>query len=355
VDFGRTPLTDVAERRPSAIPFDALLALSNDGFVFVRSDAVVVSWSDGAQSVSGIPAKLALNSDVRRLFVQGERIVAVPFDGTVHEVRVAVDSKAGTQWMRIAAVGVDIDSHTHGWLCSFGPERRYREIEQLKNEIVAAVSHELKTPLATIKAYASTLRENSEAVAAQRDDFLRVIDEQTDRLNRLVDELLLASRVDAEQLIKRRVAIPLEQVVRAALAASGVDESAHPVTVSSGGAMLYGDPDKLRDVLAQLLDNAAKFSPPGSPIAVEGGTNDEETIVRVIDRGIGISDEHLPYIFERFYRVEPELTAQTGGSGLGLSIVAALVRAHGGAIAVSSEPGRGTTFTVHLPVRTRTS
>jgi signal transduction histidine kinase len=317
----------------------------------VRSDATVVAWSDGASSLSGVAAADAMHGDVRKLFVHGEKIVAVPFDGRVHDVRIGVEHKGGVQWLRLVAVGVSADAHAHGWLCSFGPERRYREIEQLKSEIVTAVSHELKTPIATIKAYANTLRENPDAVAEQRDDFLRVIDEQTDRLTRVVDELLLASRVDAEQLLKRRISIPLEEVVDAALMALAFDDAVHPLRLNSRGALLSGDPEKLRDVLLHLIDNAAKFSAPGSPISIEGETTPEETIVRVIDRGIGISDEHLPYIFERFYRVEADLTAQTPGSGLGLAIVSALVRAHGGAIAVSSEVGHGTTFTIHFPVR----
>ena len=351
MDFGRTPPTNVAERHPTAVPLDALLSLSNDGFIFVRSDAQVASWSDGASSVSGISPREATGADVRRLFVQGDKIVAVPFDGNVHEVRVGVENKAGVQWLRLAAVGVDVDAKTHGWLCSFGPERRYREIEQLKSEIVTAVSHELKTPIATIKAYATTLRDNPYAVEAQRDDFLRVIDEQTDRLTRVVDELLLASRVDAEQLLKRRISIPLEEVVDAALMGLAFDDSVHPIDLRASGAMLSGDPEKLRDVMLHLIDNAAKFSAPGAAITIEGETTPEETIVRVIDHGIGISDEHLPYIFERFYRAEPELTAQTSGSGLGLAIVSALVRAHGGAIAVTSELSRGSTFTIHFPLR----
>ncbi|HVA33321.1 MAG TPA: ATP-binding protein [Candidatus Baltobacteraceae bacterium] len=353
MDLGRTPLTNVADRRAGAIPFDALVALSNDGFIFVSDGAEVISWSDAAASLCGIPGKRALHSDVRSLFVNGDTIVGVPFDEAVHEVRVGVEGPTGLEWIRIASIGVNFDTTSRGWLCSFGPERRYREIEQLKNEIVAAVSHELKTPISTIKAYANTLRENPEAVAEQRDDFLRVIDEQTDRLTRVVDDLLLASRVDAEQLLKRRIDIPLEEVVDAALLALAFDDTQHPLTVRTAGIALSGDPEKLRDILLQLIDNAAKFSPLGSPIEIVGEMARGETIVRVADRGVGIPDEHLPYIFERFYRVESQLTAQAGGNGLGLSIVAALVRAHGGAIAVHSEAGKGTTFTIHLPVRSQ--
>jgi signal transduction histidine kinase len=351
VDFGRSSFTDVAERLPGAVPLEALLAISNDAFLFVRSDARVVSWSDSAAAISGIPAETALQHDVRHLLVQGDRIVAVPFDGATHQLRVGVETKRGVHWLRLAAIGLDGDAQTHGWLCTFGPERRYREIDQLKNEIVAAVSHELKTPLAAIKAYASTLRQDSPALEEQRDDFLQIIEEQTDRLARVVDDLLLASRVEAEQLLKRRISIPLQEVVDAALLALAFDDGLHPVRIDARETMLSGDPEKLRDIMAHLIDNAAKFSKAGSPIAVEGETAGDETIVRVIDRGIGIADDDLPYIFERFYRAESELTTQTSGSGLGLSIVSALVRAHGGTVDASSEPGLGTTFTLRLPAR----
>jgi two-component system phosphate regulon sensor histidine kinase PhoR len=114
---------------------------------------------------------------------------------------------------------------------------------------------------------------------------------------------------------------------------------------------ISGDPDLLREIFIHLVDNARKFSPSDGSIEIEGASGERETVVSVRDRGIGIQEEHLPYIFERFYRVESELTTQTGGIGLGLSIVKSLVRAHGGSIAVASEPGSGTTFTLHFPAR----
>jgi signal transduction histidine kinase len=351
VDFGRTASTDVIDRRPRAVPLDALLALSNDGFFFVGSDAQVISWSESAASLSGIDGARALKNDVRKLFRNGERIVAVPFDGAPREVRVGVDGSLGARSLRTSVIAVDLDVNTHGWFCSFGPERRYREIEQLKSEIVAAVSHELKTPIASIKAYATTLLENPETDPVQRDEFLRVIDEQTDRLTRAVDDLLLASRVDAEQLLKRRVPIALAEVLDSALRALSFDERAHPLERHTGGVILSGDPELLREIFMHLLDNARKFSSYGAPVAVEGEAHQHENVVRIRDIGIGIDEEHLSYVFERFYRVEHELTAQAGGVGLGLFIVRALVRAHGGTVSMSSTPGHGSTVTLRLPVR----
>ncbi|HTU83206.1 MAG TPA: HAMP domain-containing sensor histidine kinase [Candidatus Acidoferrales bacterium] len=351
MDFGRTAFTDVTQPRPSAVPLDALLALSNDGFAFVSADARIVSWSEGAAALSGIPSERALDADVRSLFAGGESVVATPFDGVARDVRIGVETATGTQWLRAVVVAVDLDAHHYGWLFSFGPERRYREIEQLKNEIVAAVSHELKTPIASIKAYATTLRENPEGTAPQQEDFLRVIEDQADRLTRAVDDLLVASRVDVEQLLKRRVTVALDEVVDGALRALSFDERAHPLVRRTQGLSLNGDPELLHEIFFQLLDNARKFSSPGAPVGIEGEMRRHETVVRVRDAGIGIAEEDLPYVFERFYRVESESTAQTGGTGLGLFIVHGLVRAHGGTIAVTSRPGKGSTFTLTLPVR----
>lgn len=351
MDFGWPASTDVADRRPTAVPLDALLALSNDGFLFVGSGADVITWNESAASLSGIPQERAIGKDVRTLFVNGDGIVAVPFDGAAREVRIGVPHPSGTRWLRTRVVAVNLDAQTHGWFCSFGPERHYREIEQLKNEIVAAVSHELKTPIASIKAFATTLRENPQLDAGQRDEFLRVIDEQADRLTRAVDDLLLASRVDAEQLLKRRETVALDDLIDASLRANAFDVSARPLLRSTSGVTVSGDADLLREILYHLVQNALKFSPPGAPIAIEGESREHESVVRVRDAGIGIAEEHLPYVFERFYRVEHDLTSQTGGMGLGLFIVANLVRAHHGTIEVESRLGQGSTFTLKLPVR----
>ena len=147
--------------------------------------------------------------------------------------------------------------------------------------------------------------------------------------------------------------MPLDILVDAAASALYTDGGPAPrIERHTHGVTISGDPELLREIFIHLIDNARKFSPPERPIEIEGAANDRETVVSVRDRGIGIGEEHLPYIFERFYRVESEMTTSTGGVGLGLSIVKSLVRAHGGSIAVASEPGCGTTFTLHFPART---
>jgi signal transduction histidine kinase len=229
--------------------------------------------------------------------------------------------------------------------------RRIDEIEQLKNELVSTVSHELKTPLAAIKAYTATLRQNPELFAEKREEYLRIIEEQTDRLARLIDDLLLVTRVEAGQLLRKRTTVALEAVLDEALAEIHFDNTRYPVVRETANATVSGDSDRLRDLFRNLIENAIKYSPDGSTIAIRAREEPDATIVEVSDSGIGISADDLPYVFERFYRVDSEAVEAAGGSGLGLYIARAIVRAHGGTILAGSEPGRGTTFTISLPKR----
>ncbi len=229
--------------------------------------------------------------------------------------------------------------------------RRIDEIEQLKNELVSTVSHELKTPLAAIKAYTATLRQNPELFAEKREEYLRIIEEQADRLSRLIDDLLLVTRVEAGQLLRRRTTVPLDAVLDEALAEIHFDTDRHPIVRETAGATVSGDSDRLRDLFRNLIENAIKYSPDGGAIAIRAREEAEATIVEVSDSGIGISADDLPYVFERFYRADSEIVDAAGGSGLGLYIARAIVRAHGGKIDAGSESGRGTTFTISLHKR----
>ncbi|HEV2261780.1 MAG TPA: ATP-binding protein [Candidatus Rubrimentiphilum sp.] len=229
--------------------------------------------------------------------------------------------------------------------------RRVDEIEQLKNELVSTVSHELKTPLAAIKAYTATLRQNPELYLEKRDEYLRIIEEQTDRLSRLIEDLLMVTRVEGGQLLRRRTTVSLDTILDQVLTEIPFDPQRYRIERNTAGVVMSGDPDRLRDLLRNLIENAIKYSPEGGPIVIEAQQHRDHTFIEVRDSGVGIAAEDLPYIFERFYRVQSEKTAAIGGSGLGLYIVQAIVRAHGGTIEVRSDPGEGTTIAVTLPLR----
>jgi len=327
------------------VDFDALAQCISDGIAFVSAEGLVSAWSHGAVAITGIPRLDAIGKPLDELFARVEPPLALAV------VPAALELTTGDERRRaLHASALSIDD---GWLISFGREVRFAAIEQLKEEIVAAISHELKTPIATIKAYATTMRANPASLPDEdRREFLATIEEQADRLARAVEDLLLLGRVNAKHLLARRADISLDRLLDETAERLG-PTAAERIERVATGVMLNGDPDLLGNALLHLVENALKFSPDSATVVIEGQTEGERVAVRVHDRGIGIGEEHLPYIFDRFYRVERNLTASTGGSGIGLTIAREIVQAHGGTIAVESSPRGGSTFTMVLPAGTR--
>ena len=225
-----------------------------------------------------------------------------------------------------------------------------REASQARLEqFVADASHELRTPVAAIRGYAELYRKgglsDEEALARA----MARIEGESERMGRLVEDLLLLARLDQHQ--------PLEtdQVDLAELAGDAVSDlravdPERPVTLDAPAPVLIaGDERRLRQVLANLLGNARVHTPPGTPVHVTVGAVDGPARVTVADEGPGIDADHQQRIFERFYRADKSRSRASGGAGLGLSIVAGVVAAHDGEVAVESRPGGGTTFTVRLP------
>ena len=323
------------------VDFDALARLVSDGMARLTAAGMVASWSNGAAAVTRIPSHEAVGRSLEELFVRIEPPLG--FALTPEDVVLWGNDENRSAYH---ATVLTIDD---GWLISFGRQRRYAEIEQLKSEIVTAVSHELKTPIATIKAYATTLLHNPES-QSDLNEYLATIEEQADRLSSAVDDLLMVGRVGAEFMINHRETVPLDAIVQRIEKRLGPN-AASRIRCEGGDAAFAGDPELLTLALLHLVENALKFSPESSPVILEGKRDRHGTSVRVSDRGVGIAEEHLPYIFERFYRVERNLTAATGGTGLGLFVASAIARAHGGSLAATSKMHEGSTFTLTIPVR----
>jgi signal transduction histidine kinase len=322
--------------------FEALADAVSDGLALIDAAGIVATWSLRAESVTGIRRDAAIGAPLESLFARvqpplGFSLAPEPVD--------LIMSDAQRRVLHATALSLDA-----GWLLSFGREARFAAIDQLKDELITAVSHELKTPIATIKAYASTMRSNPDVLAGERDDYLATIEAQADRLARLVNDLLLVGRVAAQHLLSKRAQVTIDELLDGAASRLG-PSAVQRIERRATGETVSGDPDLLGDALVHLVDNALKFSPDSTPVVVEVERDDATIAVSVRDRGIGIGQEHLPYIFERFYRVERSLAATTGGSGLGLTIAREIVQAHGGKLDVESEPHRGSTFRISLPAR----
>lgn len=323
------------------VDFDALADCISDGIAFVGAEGLVSAWSNGAAAITGIARIDAVGKSLDELFARIEPALGL---AVIPEPVELLRNDERRRLLHATMLSID-----DGWLISFGREARFAAIEQLKDEIVAAVSHELKTPIATIKAYATTMLANPDALAADdRHDFLSTIEEQADRLARAVEDLLLVGRVNAKHLLEKRASITLDRLVDATAQRLGPTAAQRLERVSTA-VTLSGDPDLLGNALLHLVDNALKFSPDSASVVIEGEDEGERVAVHVRDHGIGIGEEHLPYIFERFYRVERNLAAAAGGSGLGLTIAREIVQAHGGTLAVESTQHGGSTFTMVLP------
>ncbi len=231
--------------------------------------------------------------------------------------------------------------------------RRQMRLTRLKNDLIATVSHELKTPLASIRLLVDTLLENNARDPKQTRDYLELISGENARLSRLIDNFLTFSRMERNKrafemttLAPERIAAEAIEAVRERFAAAGCRLETE---IASGLPAVVGDRDALLTVLLNLLDNAYKYTRDDKHIMLRVYAADSNVCFKVADNGIGLSRRAMKRIFERFYQVDRSLSRSAGGCGLGLSIVKFIVDAHGGTIKVSSEPGRGSTFTVKLP------
>lgn len=226
-----------------------------------------------------------------------------------------------------------------------------RESEQLRSVLLDSVTHEFRTPLTAIKVSATSLLSSPQLEPAQRRELLTVINEESDRLNRLVGEAAEMAQLDANRVELRLEPHALPEIVEGALRESKQILGQHPVEVRLPPDLprVRMDAERIAEVLTHLLENAAKYSPPQSPIHITGEVKDRMLTASVADQGPGIDDFEQSLIFDKFYRGRNQrMTVQ--GTGMGLAIAKAIVEAHGGRIGVTSQLGHGSVFYFSLPV-----
>ncbi len=228
---------------------------------------------------------------------------------------------------------------------------RLRKLDTMKSEFVANVSHELKTPLTSIKAYTEALLDMSPE--GQVKAFLKVIDEESDRLLYLINDLLNVSRIQSGRLKLNLVPTSPRAVVDEVLEISKTRSEKHEVVVdvAPGLPVMHLDKEKLKEVMLNLIGNAIKYSPNGGRVSIRLGLEESNLRIDIQDQGIGIAAENLPKLFQAFYRVDSSHTSEIPGTGLGLVIVKAIIEHHGGKIWVESELGKGTRVSFLIPVR----
>lgn len=229
-----------------------------------------------------------------------------------------------------------------------------KRLESLRQQFVANVSHELKTPLSSIKAYTETLLNGALGDSENAPRFLRRIDDQADRLHDLILDMLSLARIESGVAALELSDVPLQRVVTACLADYEARAEAAQIelqnVVGSDSVVVRADEESLLQIFSNLVDNAIKYTPSGGTISVCCHQELGEAVIEVSDTGIGIAPKHLERLFERFYRVDKARSRELGGTGLGLSIVKHLCQTMGGSVLVESKPGQGSTFQVRIPL-----
>lgn len=229
-----------------------------------------------------------------------------------------------------------------------------QRLENVRRDFVANVSHELKTPVASIKGFVETLLDGAVEDPVDSRRFLEIVGRQADRLASIIEDLLALSRIEQSEgagnlpMEPTRIAAVFSAVATD-LGPRADDRSIRFEVVCPEDLEIEGNPPLLEQAVINLVDNAIKYSEPGGTVRLSAAEDGGAVSIRVADDGAGIEAEHLPRLFERFYRVDKARSRKLGGTGLGLSIVKHIVQAHGGGIDVESTPGQGSTFTIRLP------
>jgi two-component system phosphate regulon sensor histidine kinase PhoR len=248
----------------------------------------------------------------------------------------------------------DGDGDLIGTLVVLNDVTRLRRLENMRREFVANVSHELKTPITSIKGFVETLLEEPPAEPGEIRRFLGIINRQADRLDAIISDLLALSRLEKEtedggiELLDVPVCSVLERI-RCDLAVRDAAGAARLRLACREDLRTRLNPPLIEQAVGNLVDNALKYSPAGTAVEITCEAEPGALRIAVSDHGPGIASEHLPRVFERFYRVDKARSRQMGGTGLGLAIVKHIAQAHRGRVTVASEVGRGSTFTIILP------
>ncbi len=335
---------------------EAVLASMVEGVLAVNNAEAVIRLNRAAAQLLGVTSGRMLGRDLREVVrhpvLQEFVLAALASDAPIEKdmLLYAPDER------HVAAQGTalrDAAGMRIGALVVLNDVTRIRRLENIQREFVANVSHELKTPITAIQGFVETLLGSDAHKPEDVRRFLEIVNRHTERLNSIIEDLLALSRIEQEEsgTLEREDA-DLSAIAASALQLCRARASGKDIALEHrcGGPMPARVNTRLiEQALVNLLDNAIKFSAPGRLVTIAGERQGDQWKLAVRDQGCGIAAEHLPRLFERFYRVDKARSRQSGGTGLGLAIVKHIAQAHGGAVAVESQPGAGSTFAISLP------
>jgi two-component system phosphate regulon sensor histidine kinase PhoR len=327
---------------------ESVIAVDHEGKILFLNPAAESLFRVSALQVKGRPMLEALRhsvlSDVIAKTLTGKKVVAEEI--TVHSPEEHI--------LAVQALPVAYGEGRTGILVALNDITDLRKLERVRQEFVANVTHELKTPLTSIKGFTETLLDGALEDPSHNREFLTTIQEHATRLGFLIDDLLDLAAIEAKRMEYRFESVSVPDVVErilkglAPMAKGGKIQIQNDLSPSL--PKVRADRDKLAQVFINLIDNAIKFNKPNGLIKISAEAKGKNLVISVRDSGIGIPQTDLPRIFERFYRVDKARSREMGGTGLGLSIVKHLVEAHHGTVSVQSIVDQGSNFTVSLPL-----
>jgi two-component system phosphate regulon sensor histidine kinase PhoR len=336
---------------------EAVLASMVEGVLAVDNDERVISLNQAAADLLGTNQaeaqgrglqEVIRNAELRR-FVASALACESPVEGDV-----VLGSGPDRMLQAHGTALRDAHGQAIGAVIVLNDITRLRRLENLRRDFVANVSHELKTPITSIKGFVETLLDGALHDPDNAERFLRIMAKQADRLNSIIEDLLSLSKIEQGEeagdivLTRGGVRHVLEEAIDD-IQSRAAERDIHIELTCDPALEAPLNPHLLEQAVINLLDNAVKYSEPGHDVQLIATAYDQEVSIAVIDRGCGVSAEHLPRLFERFYRVDRARSRKLGGTGLGLAIVKHIVQAHRGQIDVESTPGKGSTFTIRLP------
>jgi len=366
--FSRAKLLD--EIRDQKSTLEQVLAGTADGVYVTGADGKFSLWNVAAASIAGVGAD--------EVFAQGygaldgadrrgrslEELDRAAFDAAAADAapRQAVQTyevffARTSRWVAVSASPLRAASGTvTAMVHAFRDITAARELEQLKADFISTVSHELRTPLTSIKGATALLFEQVPANSGNATELLQMVRNNSERLLRLINDLLDASKIEAGKLtIRKQPCDPARLLEQAVAGMTGyAEEYGVSVTtdISRGLAPIVVDPDRVEQIVSNLVSNAVKYSHRGDSVTVRARSDGPSLRVDVVDTGVGIPSSAMPRLFEKFSQVDRG-GRNRPGTGLGLVISKGLIEAHGGSISVSSTEGEGTTFTFTLPFAKR--
>jgi two-component system, OmpR family, phosphate regulon sensor histidine kinase PhoR len=338
---------------------EAVLASMVEGVLAVDADERIIALNAAAAGLAGVSTEEAEGHSVQEVLRNPDlqRVVAQTLSGQ-EPVEADIIMRVGAEERSLQANGTLLragDSESSpGAVVVLNDVTRLKRLEAVRRDFVANVSHELKTPVTSIKGFAETLEDGAldDPETARR--FVGIIVGQADRLNSIIGDLLSLSTLEQREGESR---LSLDEtdicdVLRVAVEVCEPKAQAKqiPISVACTRCVLTAvNPPLLEQAVVNLVDNAVKYSPEGSAVQVDLTEAQDEIVISVTDHGPGVPREHLPRLFERFYRVDKARSRDLGGTGLGLAIVKHIAQAHGGSVSVDSVVGLGSTFRIHLP------